>query len=838
MKIPLCWLRDDVDVTLPVEQLAARLTLAGLEVAGIRPVGLPVPAGVRVKPEDAGPVWDREQVVIAEVVEVKPHPDADRLKLPIVSFGGGKTKQLLTGAPNINVGDAGQKVVVGLEGTTYFDGHAKDKKKELKQLKPAKVRGIMSDAMVMSQFELGISDDHEGVIILDDFAPVGTPFADYMGDYVLDIDVLPNMARCLSMIGIAREVAALTGQPLKYPPALSKVSDEDIAGQVKVVIEDPALSARYAAMLLKNVKAGPAPYWMRLRLTLAGMRPISNLVDVTNYVMLEWGQPLHAFDYDRLKERAGGRAPTIIVRPAHSQEKFTTLDNVERTLSSENLVIADEKGPIALAGVMGGLETEVKDQTKNVLLESASFNFVSIRRTYRAMDLPSEASARFSRGVHPEMVKPAAERASDLMRECAGAAVCKGIVDVHPAPLSPQVIELKLGEVRRQLGVDVSKEEATRVLSALEFKVEDAGADALRVTTPPHRLDIQEGPADLIEELARIHGYDRLPATLIREPLPEQIGNPGLEQEERVRDLLANAGLQEVVTYSLTEPEREKPLGLPVRVYLRLVNPISSERVVLRHSLLASVLEVTATNLKHTDDVRLFEIGRVYWPHADRKLPDEPLRLAIAMTGWRQPEFWGTPAGMERQALDFFDIKGVLEGLAGDLHLGEVGYQRSAAPYLHPGRSADLVIHGKSAGSFGELHPRTAEAFKLGSRPILVGEFDMEAILKAVPARYAYSSISPYPPALRDIAVIVDESVTAEQVLKEIRAAGGALLTDARLFDLYRGESIEAGKKSLAYALKYQSFDGTLSDKDIDKAHKSIENRLKHMLKASIRGEK
>jgi phenylalanyl-tRNA synthetase beta chain len=840
MKVPLSWLRDYVDVTIPVEQLAVRLTLAGLEVAGIRPVGLPVPEGVRIKPEDAGPIWDREKVVTAEIVEVRKHPDADKLKLPVVSFGGGKTKQLLTGAPNINVGDKGQKVVVGLKGTSYFDGHAKDKKKELKELKPAKVRGIDSDAMVMSQFELGISEEHEGVIILDQDAPVGVPFADYMGDYVLEIDVLPNMARCLSMIGIAREVAALTGQSLKYPPAPSGVSNEAIEGQVKVIIKDSALSARYAAMLLKGVKVGPSPYWMQYRLRLAGMRPINNFVDVTNYVMLEWGQPLHAFDFDKLKERAAGKAPTIIVRPANVGETLVTLndDGKEKPikLTSDMLLIADEQGPVALAGIKGGGDTRVTDATSNILLESASFNFVSIRRTTRELDLPSEASARFSRGVHPEMVKPAAERACDLMRQHGSASVCKGIVDVYPASLSPQVIELKLSEVARQLGMEVARDEATRVLAALEFTVEDVGGDTLRVTAPPHRLDIQEGPADLIEELARIHGYDRMPATLIRESLPEQVGNVALELEERLRDLLVNAGLQEVITYSLTEPAREKPLGLPVRTYIRLVNPISSERVVMRHSLLASVLEVMGTNLKHTDDVRLFEIGHVYLPH-ESKVPEEPLRLALAMTGWREPEFWGVPGGSPRQPLDFFDFKGVLEGVAVSLHLPDVTYKRSSAPYLHPGRSADLLIEGKSAGSFGELHPRTADAYKLGSRPIVVGEFDLDAILKSVPQRFRYSSISPYPPALRDIAVIVDETVTAEQVVKEIRAASGELLRDARLFDLYRGESIAAGKKSLAYALTYQSNVSTLTDKEIDDVHKKVENRVKHVLKATIRGK-
>jgi phenylalanyl-tRNA synthetase beta chain len=845
MNVPLSWLHDYVDVTLPVTELAERLTLAGLEVSGIRPVGVPVPEGVRVKSDVAGPIWDRDRVVVAQVVEVLKHPNADKLKLPIVDLGGGKTKQLVTGATNINLGDKGQKVVVGLMGTTYFDGHNMEKtgKKELRQLKPAQVRGVPSDAMVMSQFELGIADDHEGVIILDEDAPVGTPFADYMGDIVLEIDVLPNMARCLSMIGIAREVAALTGQKLRLLPQTAECAGESIEGQVKVVIEDPNLSARYAAMLMKNVKVGPAPYWMRRRLTLAGMRPISNLVDVTNYVMLEWGQPLHAFDHDKLIQRAGGNAPTIFVRPARPGEKLTTLDKNERALSADNLVIADEKGPIALAGVMGGLETEVTDNTTSVLLESASFHFVSIRRTYREFDLPSEASARFSRGVHPEMVKPAAQRASELMRQHGGAVVCKGMVDVYPAPLKPQVIDLKLSEVRRQLGLEVSREEATRVLSALEFKVEDAGAGSLRVTTPPHRLDIQEGPADLIEELARIHGYDRLPARLLAEPLPEQLGNSALELEEKVRDLLVNAGLQEVITYALTVPEREAPLGAAQADYVRLQNPISSERTVMRHSLLASAIEVAALNLKHRDGARLFEVGSIYLPHEGEPLPSEEPRLAIVLTGHRDPEFWAD-AKEKHEPLDFFDLKGTIEALTEGLHLNGISYKRAHPTFLHPGRAAEILLNGERIGVLGQLHPRTAAEYaKLLDSPglaggdILVADLDLAALLKAVPPRHLCAPVPSFPAALRDIAVIVDESVTSEQVLKEICAAGGELLCHARLFDLYRGESIAAGMKSLAYALTYQAPDRTLTDKEIDKVHKQIENRLKHVLKASIRGQ-
>ncbi len=473
MNIPLSWLRDYIDVTLPPAQLIERLTLAGLEVASTRVFGLPIPDGVRVKPEERGPVWDRDKIFVAEVLGVEKHPNADKLKLPTVTWGAGTLKQLVTGAPNINVGDKGQKVVLALSGSILFDGHSEERK--LAELKPTKIRGLPSDAMVCSLLELGVSDnkdDHTGIIILEDDAPVGMPLADFMGDIVIEIDVLPNTARCLAMIGVAREVAALTGAKLKLPPAGMKTSDEPSAGQINVQIENPQLSARYAAALIKNIKLGPAPGWMQRRLLYAGMRPINNIVDITNFVMLEWGQPLHAFDYDVLMKRADGKTPTIIVRPARAGETLVTLDKQERKLAPEHLVIADTKGPIALAGVMGGLQTEVTDATKNILLESASFDFVSIRRTFRHFDLPSEASARFSRGIHPETVKPALERAADLMRQFAGGSICTGLVDCYPAPLPPQVVDFSWEKMNHLLGFRIEPSEARRILESLEYIVE------------------------------------------------------------------------------------------------------------------------------------------------------------------------------------------------------------------------------------------------------------------------------------------------------------------------------------------------------------------------------
>ena len=836
MKIPLKWLADYVSLDgIPVAELAERLTLAGLEVSGVRLVGLPPPDGLRVKADEAGPVWERDKVVTAEVTGIDKHPDADKLKLVHVAYGSGAAKTVVTGAPNVAVGQRGQKVVLGLEGFQYFDGHVSPK--QLKRLKPGKIRGVLSDAMLCSSFELGIDEEHEGIILLD-AAPVGVPAADLFGDVVFEVDVLPNMARCLALLGVAREVAALFGRQVNLPPHAPQTSGEPIEGQVRVVIEDPKLSPRYSATLLRGVRIGPAPDWMRRRLTYAGMRPISNVVDVTNYVMLEWGQPLHAFDYDRLVARAGGKPPTITVRPARPGETLKTLDGVDRKLTPDMLVIADTAGPVALAGVMGGAETEVSAATTNVLLESASFDFLSVRRTMKVLNLPSEASLRFSKGVPPASVPAAAGRAAELLRLHAGATVCTGTVDVYPDPAPPRVIDLSMAEVRRVLGVGLPLAECARLLGTLEFGVEESGPDALRVTAPPHRLDIQEGPADLIEDLARLHGYDRLPATLLADELPPQAANEPLAFEEKLRDLLAGLGLQEAVSYSLTTPEAEKKAGTPEGPYVTLLNPVSSERSVLRRGLLAGVLEAAERNLRHADAVRLFEVGSVYLPREGEKLPDEPRRLALVLCGRRRPEFW-EDAARDSGTVDFFDLKGVVEALAAALNLPDVSYRppQSPVPSLHPKRSAELLSGNKLLGTFGELHPRVAEALKLEGKTVLGGELDVEVLRAAAPARFRAAPVPQFPAALRDVAVVIAEDVPAGRVESEIRAAGGGLLSAVRLFDVYRGDSIPPGTKSLAYALTYQAPDRTLTDKEVDKAHKKIEDRLTHVLKAQVRGK-
>jgi phenylalanyl-tRNA synthetase beta chain len=843
MLVPLNWLKDYVPLPANPVELVERLTLAGLEAGGVRVFGLPVPDGLRVRPEDAGVVWDRDKVVVAKVLEITRHPNADKLKLVKLDLGAAEPKTVVTGATNIEPGQSGMKVVLGLRGTRYFYTD-KEGKKTVFTLEPKELRGIPNDAMCMSDFELGVSDEHEGIILLDDDdPPPGTPLQDVMGEIVVDLDVLPNMARCLALLGIAREVAALTGAEVREPDLSFPTAKESVEGKVKVEIADPKLCGRYSAMVIRNVTVGPAPRWMRTRLHYAGMRPINNVVDVTNYVMLEYGQPLHAFDYDVLVERAGGKTPTIIVRPAKAGERLKTLDGQDRELGPDNLVIADTAGPIALAGVMGGLETEVTAATKSILLEAASFDFVSVRKTARQFTLFSEASTRFSRGVHPEVVRPAATRAAQLFHKYAGGEVLAGMADNYPAPVPPQTIELNRNEIDRLLGVPMPDGEVERILTALQFRVEPT-VWGWKVTTPPTRLDIQAGAADLIEELARVSGYDRLPETRLAQELPEQRGNRPLELEDRVRDLLADAGLQEIITYALTSPEAEAKLSPgpgsrePRTESVTLLNPVSPERSVMRTTLLPGVLAVAAENLKNFPSVALFELGFVYLPRPGQPLPDEPRRLAVVLCGRRGEAAWDDPLGEKPPQSDFYDLKGVLEGLAADLHLPAVAFEPARdVPHLHPGRAARLLVAGKPVGAFGELHPKVAAAFRLADRAVLAAELDLEAVLAAAPERFPYRPLSTFPPVLRDVAVVVAEDVPAERVLAELTAAGGELLEDARLFDVYRGDSIPAGTKSLAYALTYRVADRQLTDKEVDKAHQKIEGRLRHVLQAQIRGK-
>jgi phenylalanyl-tRNA synthetase beta chain len=847
MKTPLSWLIDYVDISVPLPELAERLTLAGLEVETIEYIGLP---GAELD-------WDPEKIVVGELRAVHPHPNADRLVLVEVEYGGPETEVMVTGAPSLlerrDQSDLHLKVAFAMEGARLYDGHAEGQR--VMTLKKTKIRGVPSRAMVCSEKELGLSDEQVDIIYLPDDAPVGMPLADYMGDAVLEFDIKGPFAHLYSIFGIAREVAALLDVELRrdvlevlerYPAELTPTADF-----IALEIADPDLCPRYSAAFIRGVKVQPSPFWMQTRLHRAGMRPINNIVDSTNYVMLEMGQPLHAFDYHVLRARPGGDQPAIIVRRAQPGEQMATLDGELRTFDDEMLLITDGGGPVAVAGVMGGLESEVTEETSDVLLESANFHFLNIRRTSRLLGLASDASQRFGRRVDPELTVKAAARAAHLMAELGGGTVVPTIGDLYPGRLPQRVIEFDPAYANRILGIEVPVGEMTRILSSLEFQVsrsqvsgstdnlkpETPQPETLLVTIPSHRLDVTR-PIDLVEEVGRIWGYDRFPTTLMREELPPQRANSRLEGAERVRDLLVGCGLDEVITYSLVSIEDEgrlRPQGPPPDPadYLRVLNPLSAERVYLRQTLLPSLLRTTRENLRFLDRVTIFEIGAAYLPVDGQVLPDEPRRLGVVMTGPREARSW--MPGQDYAPMDLYDLKGVAEALLTGLGL-EGAFEQSEHPAFHPGRCAQVSVEGGEVGVMGELHPVVREAFDLPAQPVCALEFELDKLLEAWGAPRRMAPISVHPPVYEDLAVVVDEDIPAVRVRDLIAQTGGQLLRGVLLFDVYRGRQVGAGRKSLAYRLTYQADERTLTDREVSKVRARIVRRLERELGAALRG--
>jgi phenylalanyl-tRNA synthetase beta chain len=864
MKIPLNWLKDYVDITQPVEKLAERLTLAGLEVDSIRRIGA---------------MWERDKLFVGQLLAVTRHPDADRLVLARVEYGSSEPLTVVTGAPNLYgyvgqdlSGGRGPKVAFAVVGARLIDGHSAERK--IATLKAGKIRGIMSQGMVCSEKELDLSEEHEGILILPDDAPVGTPLADYLGDTILEFDIKGAFGHLQSVIGIAREIAALTGQTLRNPtPAdyltAPRVADADFTG---IVIRDPDLCLRYSAALIEGVKVGPSPQWMQQRLARAGMRPINNIVDVTNYVMLELGQPLHAFDYDLLRGRAGGR-PTIIMRRAHPGEHLITLDGVDRALDPDMLMITDTAGTIAVGGVMGGANTEVNAGTTAILLEAANFDFLSIRRTSQLLKLSSEAGSRFGKRVDPELTIAALARAGQLMVELGGGAVRPVYGDVYPNPPAPKTIELDPAYVNRLLGIEVPVAEMARILRALEFGVDEetrkqgnketgkrgneetrkqgneeetlvslstclpaSSSTCLLVTVPSHRQDVHI-PADLAEEISRVYGYDRMPHTLLEDELPPQRRNVALEGEEKVRDVLVGCGLTEIITYSMIDLRDEARLRRDVAGNVStqnviVLNPLSAERGHLRRTLLPGLLNTARANLRFTERVAIFELGRVFHPRPDETLPAEPRRVSALLVGPREPQGWQPH---DKAPLGFFDLKGVVETLLARLELKDVTWERGEHDATHSGRTARLRVGGQDAGVVGELHPLVRAAFDLPNVPVAIMELDLDALLAGWGAAEPMADISTQPAIYEDLAIIVDEAVPAAQVAGLIRQGGGKLLVDLRLFDVYRGGQIPAGKKSLAYNLTFQAVDRTLTDEETRKLRAKIIGRLERELSATLR---
>ena len=804
MKVSLKWLKDYVDIKLAPKELAEALTMAGLEVRGI---------------ETMGGTWD--SVVIGEVIALNPHPNADRLKLATVDVGA---RQVTTvcGAPNINLG---QRVTFAHVGARLIDPHTG----ETVLLKPAKIRGIASEGMVCSEKELGISENHEGILVLPPEAPIGAPLSAYLGDVILDLDITPNRPDCLSVIGIAREIAALTGEALRVPDVHYEETEKSIGSFASVDIADADLCPRYCASLVTGIRIAPSPGWLQQRLGGCGMRPINNVVDVTNYVMLEYGQPLHAFDYRRLK---GAR---IIVRRAGNGETITTLDESKRTLNPDILVIADKEETIAVAGIMGGLDSEVTDRTDAILLESANFNQAAIRRGCSHLQFQSEASIRFDKGLNSELPLLPLKRATQLLLDLTGGRAAKGLIDVYPGKSKPEPISLTTQEVKRLSGLSVTTDQIIRVLKALGFECRkgDSGSQ-VSVSAPYWRSDIKCS-ADLVEEVVRIVGYDKVPMTRLGSPLPPQGSglSPATRQsnlKEKLRNILVGLGFQEILAYSLVSLEKLQKGSPKLELKtppLKVANPMTREQEFLRTSLRPGLLSGLGHNQKFGQaGIRLFEIGKVFLPQG-KDLPDERDMLCAVLSGERAELSWQ----LDKEMLDFFDAKGAVENLLNWLGL-TASFEKSDDEGLHPGRAANVIVEDEKLGVVGEVHLKVTQAFEL-SNSVCLMEIDLEKLLSKITETGSYQSVPRFPSVSRDIALVIDEQVSYRTVENMIQ--GFPLVTKVTLFDLYRGEQIAEARKSFAIRIVYQSPSRTLTDEEVDRIQEQMLAKLNQELGATLR---
>ena len=813
MKVPLRWLNELVEIDLSPQELTHRLTMAGLEAEKITLVG------------DG---WSN--VFVGDVVSVSHHPNADRLVLAEVEAGE-RHLTVVTGAPNIA---QGQKVALALAGARLFDTHSESA--QLKTLKPGAIRGVRSEGMVCSEKELGLSEEHEGILVLEPDAPAGVPLAEWLGDTVVEFEITPNLVHAFSVLGIARETGAVTSKPVRLPPTIDLKAVPVDPSLVRIEAGD--LCPRCTATAIEGVRVEPSPGWLSRRLIASGMRPVNNLVDITNYVMLEWGQPLHAYDRARL---AGGG---IVVRRAHQGEKLETLDHQQRELSSDILVIGDKTGAVGVAGVMGGVDSEVDDSTTTILLEAATFNMTSVRHTARALKLRSDASVRFERGLDPNLAASAAARAAALILELCPDSRIVAWHDVYPSPVTPRPLSLPFSEIERLLGVSYDQETVLDALTRLQFSptLEVDAADAeLTVVVPTYRHDVNLA-ADVVEEVARIVGYETLPATLPTGGTVAVQRDPVYLLQRSIRATLVAAGCSEVVTYITTSLEQltrlapsDKRAGVvhevPTDRLLTLRNPIQDDRLFLRPTLLPALLDVAADNLKHQTSVRLFELARVYLPDGDHPMPREANTLALLLSGEREPlSLHASPGEM-----DYADLKGLVDALLERLGVSGTFVERSNHDALHPGRRADIRVDGHLVATFGELRPDRAEAAGLGFGRVNVAEIDLDALLMATSAQAESVTMPRFLPAEQDFAVVVGEATSAADVEEALRDGAGPLLTAVTLFDVYRGAPVDPGKKSLAYRLTFTASDRAITDADLGKVRTRIERTLAQRVDGQLR---
>lgn len=804
MLVSYKWLNEYLDLSeISPKELADKMSVTGIEVEGIEV-----------------PETGLKKIVVGEVKECQPHPDSDHLSICQVDIGE-EISQIVCGAPNIK---AGIKVIVALPGSRIA-GNVKIKK--------GKMRGQVSNGMICSLQELGYSesvvpkDYSEGIYYLPQDAEIGSPVFPYldMDDAIIELSITPNRADALSMRGVAYEVGAIYRQKPLFSEVKLQESEKPAAEMIQVNVENTDDVPAYQIRIIEDVKIAPSPQWLQNRLMNEGIRPINNVVDVTNYILLLFGQPLHAFDYQKLGSQE------IVVRRGKESEKLVTLDGETRELSSEHIVITNGNEPVALAGVMGGLNSEIDAQTTTVALEAALFDPLAIRLTSKAFNLRSESSSRFEKGINKAAIAEACDAAAALIADLAGGTVRKGRVTGSEITIEEPVVEIELSRINRYLGTKITTVEVEEIFSALGFDYQKEN-ERYQVKIPARRWDIMI-EADIIEEVARIYGYDRLPSTL---PNGETVAG-SLTKEQRltrkVRSLLEGNGISEAISYALTTEEKARQFLLKEGQTTLLDWPMTEERAVLRMNLVSGLLDDVAYNIaRKNTNAALYEIGRVFYQEAasDAQLPLEGTHLAIAMTGEVVTKDWQNAA----EKVDFFHIKGIIENLFEMLSVnGEIRYEKAAIDELHPGRSAYILLGGKKIGFIGQVHPVIAKKYEIAET--YVAELNLEQLVSYEGAQVLYQSVSKFPSVTRDIALLVDENAVHQTLVEVITQAAGRFLANVKLFDVYQGANIEAGKKSLAYSLTFSNPEATLTDEEVNLAMNKVVKALEEQLKAEIR---
>lgn len=788
MQLPYSWIKELVDILLSPEELADKLTLCGAEAEIIT-------------------LFDGEldNIVVGHILELEPVPDSDHLKKAVVDTGREKL-QVVCGAPNVQ---KGQKVAFAGVGVKLKVG----------EIKKVKLRGVESFGMICSEAELGLTDDHSGIIVLEDDAPTGQPLAECLGlnDKILKLDLTPNRADLLSAIGVARDVACLTGKKIKRPEYKLEESAEKAFDSVKISIADPEACPRYAARIIKNVKMGQSPWWIKKKLLLCGIRPISNIVDISNLVMLEYGEPLHAFDYDRFGSRE------VVVRRARDGEKFVTLDGKEHTLDNDVLMITNGRESVAVGGIMGGLYSEVEDNTQNVLLEAAHFNARVTRRGRQKLGFVTEASTRFERGTDPNIIPEALNRAAFLMQKYAGGEVCSGIVDCYPKEIHPDIIKLRPERVNALLGTNITRERMVNILKGLEFGVVDK--EILEVAVPTFCADITR-EVDLIEEIVRIEGYAAVPdAERNSGPLFSAQHDDDIFRAD-IRRVLTAQGFDEMYSPGLADSELlAKVSGETPQ--LKVLNPIAEDLTVMQNSLIYSLLKAVSHNIAHRNiNLRLFDIGRIYLPGNP---PVETEQIGLAVSGKAGDEWY-----QRGRTFGFHDLKGAFDSILESSGISPLAYEPTESTCFADSCSYNILLNNEKIGYIGEIKERMARLFDI-KQTVLAGVIDFEKLIKERHPVEAFKDLPRFPAAPRDLAIVVDEDIQVGRIIKLIKEKAGPLLEKVELFDLFRGKQIGAGKKSLAFSMIYRSPDGSLESEDITAIHDKIADELKNNFNAEIR---